>query len=332
MRKILVAFLLSACGAAAEAGVLQYAELTAPEIDALDRAHTVVILVGGILEEHGPWLPSYTDGYASEKLAEAVAESVGARRGWTALVLPQIPLGSSGANDIGRRFVYPGSLVVRSGTLRAVYMDLADQLGEAGFRWILVVHLHGAPLQNRMLDEASDYFHDAHGGRMLHLYGLMRVLRGWSEGSAKLAPAIAGAERYCVHVCVDESSVVLALRPGLVAPGYEKAKPLVGGDIGDLEEIAGEPGWPGYFGTPAGAQANYGEAVLKALAREMTSAAKDFLDGREDALGARFADVAGGDPRERRIDADSLAFDAKLAARQAAWLEKRKQAATAPTP
>ena len=28
-------------------------------------------------------------------------------------------------------------------TLRAVYMDLANELGEQGFRWVFLVHNHG---------------------------------------------------------------------------------------------------------------------------------------------------------------------------------------------
>jgi creatinine amidohydrolase/Fe(II)-dependent formamide hydrolase-like protein len=291
-----------------------------------------VIVVGGILEEHGPWLPSYTDGYASEKLAADLATAIGRRPGWTALVLPQIPLGSSGANDIGGRFAYPGSLVLRSATLRSVYMDLADRLGEAGFRWILVVHLHGAPLHNRMLDEASDYFHAAHGGHMLHLYGLMRVLRGWGEGAAKIAPDLAEAEQYCVHACIDETSVMLLLRPELVEPGFARAAPLTGRNIADLRAIAEAPGWPGYFGAPAAARAEFGQAVLDGLAREMIAAANDFLDGHPEGLGPRFGDVAGADARERAIDSASLAYDARLAARQEAWLERRRAAAKAPTP
>ena len=332
MRRILAALLLATGVQAAGAEVLQFGELSSLEIAALDRSRTVAILVGGILEEHGPWLPSYTDGYASERLAREVAAAVGSRPGWTALVLPQVPLGSSGANDIGGRHQFPGSLVLRSETLRAVYMDLADQLGEAGFRWILVVHLHGAPLQNRMLDEASDYFRATHGGHMLHLYGLMRVLRGWSEGSAKLVPGLAAAERYCVHVCIDETSVVLALRPDLVDPGFRDAAPQVGDDIAALRVLAASPGWPGYFGTPRHARAGFGEAVLDALASEMIAASNDLLDGHEERLGRRFSDVAGADAREREIDAASLAFDAKLAARQRAWLDRRGRLAAAPTP
>ena len=37
-----------------------------------------------------------------------------------------------------------GNVYVRPSTLRAVYMDLADDLGEQGFRWILVLSVHGS--------------------------------------------------------------------------------------------------------------------------------------------------------------------------------------------
>jgi len=98
------------------------------EFASLDRAKTVVIVPGRILEEHGPYLPSASDTYQARWLADSLARRVAARNGWTALVLPMIPLGHSGANDIARQWVYPGSVTIRTATLRAIYMDLADSL------------------------------------------------------------------------------------------------------------------------------------------------------------------------------------------------------------
>ena len=60
-------------------------------------------------------------------------------------------------------------------TLRAVYMDLASELGEQGFKWIFLVHNHGAPNHHIALNQASDYFHDTYGGTMVHLFGLKPV-------------------------------------------------------------------------------------------------------------------------------------------------------------
>jgi hypothetical protein len=78
-----------------------------------------------------------------------------------------------GANEIGYKNVFPGSYGVRASTLRTVFMDLATQLGEQGFRWVFIVHGHGSPLHNQALDQADDYFRDSFGGRMVNLDGLL---------------------------------------------------------------------------------------------------------------------------------------------------------------
>ena len=44
------------------AQVYQLAELNTEQIRALDHERTVVLLPGGILEEHGPYLPYFADG------------------------------------------------------------------------------------------------------------------------------------------------------------------------------------------------------------------------------------------------------------------------------
>jgi hypothetical protein len=44
---------------ALSAQILDLAELNTEQIRALDRQKTVVIISGRILEEHGPYLPSY---------------------------------------------------------------------------------------------------------------------------------------------------------------------------------------------------------------------------------------------------------------------------------
>lgn len=61
-------------------------------------------------------------------------------------------------------------------TLRAVFMDLATDLGEAGFKWVFVVAMHGGPTHNLALDQAAQYFNDTYGGRMVHVTGAVRVV------------------------------------------------------------------------------------------------------------------------------------------------------------
>src|SRR5215471_17785280 len=129
----------------ASAQIYDMREVNTTDINRLDRQKTVIIIPGGILEEHGPYLPSYTDGYKNEYLARRVAEAIVARPGWSVLLFPQIPLGDGGANQIAKRQVFPGTYHIHFSTLRAVYMDLASEFGEAGFRTIFVISDHGAP-------------------------------------------------------------------------------------------------------------------------------------------------------------------------------------------
>ena len=158
------------CGAAAQ--VYRLAELNTAQIRALDRQRTVILLPGGILEEHGPYLPSYTDGYTNERIAADLAAGIARRPGWAAVVFPPIPLGAGGANSFAARYPFPGTYAIRAETLRAIFMDLATEFGDQGFQWLFVIHAHGSPSHNRALDEAGDYFRDTYGGHMIHLYGL----------------------------------------------------------------------------------------------------------------------------------------------------------------
>ena len=142
------------------AQILDVRDLNVNDIRALDRQRTAVILQGGILEEHGPYLPVYSDGWVNEYLTRQLAEALVARPGWKVVIFPVIPLGSGGANELGLKHSYPGTFAIRPATLRALYMDLADELGQQGFRWVFLIDIHGAPSHNRALFDACDYYRD----------------------------------------------------------------------------------------------------------------------------------------------------------------------------
>src|SRR5574342_200428 len=78
--------------------ILDLRDLNVDEIRSLDRQRTAVMLQGGILEQHGPYLPLYADGWLNEYLTRELAEAIVARPGWKLLAFPAIPLGSGGAN------------------------------------------------------------------------------------------------------------------------------------------------------------------------------------------------------------------------------------------
>lgn len=308
--------------AVASAQVLKLAELTTVQIRALDRDKTIVLIPGGILEEHGPFLPSFTDGYRNEGTTEELARTVVARSGWTALILPTIPLGVGGVNELGGHFSFPGTYAVRSTTLRAVFVDLASELGDQGFKWIFVVHLHGAPSQHRALDDAGDYFHDTYGGRMVDLYGLMPVL---AAGAPRLQAAEAAENGLDMHGGRTETSDILFIRPDLVAPGYRTAPSLPGRNWDDLIRIAQTPDWPGYFGAPKQATAAEGQARI----RERSKVAADYIwrivGGADVRDIPRWTTMMAGSEAIEKIDRAEATHERVREERFSAWLAKRKK-------
>jgi creatinine amidohydrolase/Fe(II)-dependent formamide hydrolase-like protein len=291
-RHLLVITLFSS---AAYSQILQLAEMNTNQIRLLDRAKTVVLIPGGILEEHGPYLPSFTDGYVDQAVTQEVARAIVTRPGWAVVIFPAVPLGSGGANSIGAKWSYPGSFTVRTETLRAVYMDLASELGEQGFRWIFLTNYHGDPLHARALNQASNYFHDVYGGTMVHLTDLMPVANCCRSEEKLLTPAELAEEGFSVHAGVGEHSLIMFLHPELVAPSYKNAPSLSGKELGDLFRIAGEKDWPGYFGAPRFASPALGARYFSDFVRVESDLVLKILDGLDCRTIPHFSDQFDSD-------------------------------------
>jgi len=268
-------------------------EMNTEQIRALDPEKTVVLIPGGILEQHGPYLPSFTDGYMAERRTEELANAIVERPGWKVLVFPPIPLGTAPANTAGQKYVFPGSYTVRPATLRAIFMDLATDLGEQGFRWIFIVHFHRATNHNRILNQAGDYFREIYGGHMVSLSGLIFQQAQVSTRSEEEQREDAGA----THAGTTETSFVLFLRPDLVSSAYKNAKPLPARDRKHEVEIAKATDWPGYWGSPRLATAAAGAARWKAGSSRWAELALRILDGFDYTQMKRFGDAtAPGEP------------------------------------
>ncbi len=315
---IAAAMILGFAGASA-AQVRRLAEMNTEEIRSLDRAKTAVLIPGGILEEHGPYLPSFADGYWNEWLTQRLAEGIVARPGWTALVFPTIPLGTGGANEIGRRYEFPGTYAVRSSTQRAVFMDLVMELGDQGFKRGFIIHGHGAPNHNRMLHQVSDFFHDTYGGEMVHLLGLNLPLPDAPPPGAEQAE-----DGFSVHAGAGESSSTLFVRPDLVDPAYTKAPPQTGKSWDDLVRLARAPAWPGYFGSPRLATAARGASQSLSYASSLVEYALKILDGLDPRRFRTPGDtVRSPNPVNAAIDEDALAREREIRRRQEEWLKSK---------
>ena len=326
--RALVALLLIGLLPATRAGaqVVRAGDLNTTQITALDRATTVVFLQGGMLEEHGPYLPAFTDGILSDRLTREVADGVvAAKPGWKALLFPPISIGASGYNEIGRHYVFPGTYAVRPSTLRAMFMDIAGELGEQGFRWIVVVHVHGSPLHIAALDDASDFFRETYGGTMVNLWGLLPVIGGWGKAIVDHLPEAARKEDgFSLHGGADEHSLMLHLQPGLVAAGYRNARSITAGSYDEGFAAARAKEWPGYVGAPRVATAELGRQIWTSFSGAALKTTLEILGGADPAKYPRYMSYLLKQPRYLDWIAASESRDAALGEKQRAWLAKRR--------
>ncbi len=316
------------CGTVS-AQIYRVAQMNIDQIRALDKQKTVVILSGGVLEQHGPHLPSFTDGYSNEWLTQKLAEAIVEHPGWAVLVFPIIPLGHAGGNEIGGKYVFPGTYSIRRTTLRAVFMDLATELGEQGFRRIFVMHGHGSPFHNQMLDQAGDYFRDTYGGRMVNLHGLQPA----SEQLSKLkltqsyprTSAIEDKENGLldVHAGLEETSRLLFLRPHLVNPLYNKLPPFAANTLPELFQTAKVPNWQGYIGSPRLATAAYGARLQQYRAAWNNALAIAILDGLDEREIPRYADFMLNDKTVLRELEGATKYETEVERKQREWRKKK---------
>ncbi len=296
-------------------------EMNTEQIRALDREKTVVLLPGGILEQHGPYLPSFADGYMSERLTQQLADAIVARPGWKALVFPLIPLGNGGANFIGQKYSFAGNYNVRFTTLRVIFMDLATELGEQGFRWVFVVHHHGAPVHHRALDQAGDYFHDLYGGQMVNLVGLaIPVLREVEQ--EVLTEEQREEDGASVHAGTSETSRILFLRPDLVSPAIKGAPSLTGRSWDDLVRMASQKDWLGYFGAPRFASAALGARIWERYSSAVVDLALKILDGFDYHEMPRHGNALKGVAAFDVVEEVALEHERSIEGKQREWLRK----------
>jgi creatinine amidohydrolase len=249
---------------------MNWDQLTSPEIAALDRERTVVLLPIGSLEQHGNHMPLGTDSMLAVAVAGAAAQDCD-----DIVVLPCPAYGFS-----AHHMRFPGSVTLRPETLMAVCEDVVGSVVRHGFRRFLIVNGHGG--NAGIIDVLASTLGHRHYGRAriacLTYFTLAR------EEIARLRRSEAGGMG---HACEFETSLMLHLRPELVQ--MQRAKPiypdpgssylttdLIGAqvvrvyhDFGDLSPI-------GTLGDPTLASAEAGAAFFEASAAALAAFIEDF--------------------------------------------------------
>ena len=201
-------------------------------------------------------------------------------------------------------------------------MDIASELGEQGFKYVFVIHGHGAPNHQRALDQATDYFNETYNGRMVNFMGLNPIMMNWFE-----APKTKDQQEedgFTIHAGVAETSSMLYLASHLVDSSYKNAIRVTGNNMDELVQIAQQPGWKGYFGSPRLATSAYGREAWNSNSKMFTGYVLDILDNKvnPDTL-LRFSDYSKGDKTDAMLDMLSLQAEERQEQKQKAWLLKK---------
>lgn len=249
-----------------------WADLSAPEFAALDRAGAVAVLPIGAIEQHGAHLAMSVDRDLTLAVLDRAMTLLPGHL--TMLALPVQAIGKSTEHQ-----TWPGTLTLSAQTLLAVLHDIAASVARAGVKRLIFVNGHGG---NRALLELAcrDLRADL---------GLTTAHVAWDD-LADADSVVGEAEaRDGLHGGDVETSAMLAAHPGKVrmdlAEDYGSAHiawrdhhPLLG-----LGSAPTRPGWltgdlnpKGAIGNAAAATTAKGEVLLANAARNLARVLTDF--------------------------------------------------------
>lgn len=249
---------------------MRWEELSTPDIDALDRERTVVVLPVGSVEQHGRHMPLGTDTLLAHSVSLAAADRLS-----HVAVLPPPWYGFS-----AHHMRFPGTVTLRAETMIALVEDIVASVVAHGFRRILIVNGHGG--NNGIIDVLASRLGHQHYGKAR--IASLTYFQLASEAIAGLRESKTGGMG---HACEFETSMLQCMRPDLVAieravvtypdPGSRYlTTDLLGAsairtyhDFGDLSEA-------GTLGDPSLATPEKGARFLDAVVGELVRFLEDF--------------------------------------------------------
>ncbi len=236
--------------------VLRMAELPWTEVAALDRARCVALLPVGAVEAHGPHLPLGTDVVIAEAMAAAAAERLD-RRGLAVLVLPAL---AYTAAPFAAAFA--GTVSLRPETVTETVVDIGRSLATAGIPLLAIANAHFDPTHVQALRAAAEE---------LGKEGKIAVAFPDLTRRALAARLTDEFRSGACHAGRYEGSLVLASRPDLVREDVRRELPphpiSLTAAMREGKTTFAEAGGPdAYFGDPAAASREEGEATLGVLA------------------------------------------------------------------
>ena len=246
---------------------MNFSDRTWTGIDELFKhARVAAILPCGATEAHGPHLPLNTDVIIAEGMARRAAAALRERR-VTTLVLPSLcyaPAEYAAA--------FPGTISISADAAKLVMLDVARSLQRQGVAAIGLANAHFDPANVAMLREVAQAMRELGLGVAFPDFTRRALAQTLTE------EFISGA----CHAGQFETSLVLAERPDLVdraaAFGLAENPASLTDAFAKGAKTFAEAGGPhAYFGAPAAASAEEGEACFAIMARALADAIVEAL-------------------------------------------------------
>jgi len=234
--------------------MMELCELSWPAVQGIDRNTPVVFPIAAV-EQHGHHMPVLTDTLLLTEVLRRVKLQPVAQH---ALFAPVLWLGNS-----DHHLEMPGTLSASPRVYLDLLHDLAENFLRKDFRRLVFVNGHGGntvPSQQAVFELRQNH------RQRTDL--LLAAITYWD--SCDPHPQVPGLHQPAMgHACEWETSMMLALRPELVAPNYRGVREVPTGTGGS----PGYRGWttpdrsaPGHIGHPAVATREKGEALFNAFA------------------------------------------------------------------
>jgi len=225
----------------------------------------LAILPTGSIEQHGPHMALETDIAVASGLAEQLADDLG----HLAVLCPRLDYGLS-----EHHMHFPGTLTLRPETYQQLLLDIIESLAHWGLRRVLVVNGHGGNIDAlRLVSRVAR-----------RDVGSLVASVMWARIAADEVAKRVSSPSYG-HACESETSVAMAVAPGvvyadrIVAPGERRSgDPLTDPPAPRVDQAVLLHEWSddGALGDPRLATLEDGRAIVDVVAARTLEFARRF--------------------------------------------------------